>query len=75
MFSNDGSNIHVDSEGMNIFGTTVGDATAYVYQALDSTKKNVVVWLDEDTGTAFRLESFESYELLISIAKSMELHK
>lgn len=75
MFANDGGSVHVDNEGVHVFETIVGDAAAYVYQALDGTKKNAVVWLDEDNGIAFRLESFEPYKVLVSIAESMELQK
>jgi len=73
MLINEGGNFSVDNEDVDVIETKIRGYPTYVYRALDDSKMNAVVWINEDARIAFMLTSFEQYEILISIAESMEL--
>ena len=74
LFINEGKLFYIDNEDMDIAETKIGGHAAQVYKAQDNSKKNNIVWIDEGSGVAFNLTSFEPCEVLISMAESMELY-
>lgn len=64
-------NHNIESAEYTMSTVYVNDATAFFYEAKDTSQANAIVWVDLNSNTLFRISAFWDLESLIQIAENI----